>query len=184
MTTSDLEIPASLKEENIIQLNSQKPTGLNFHVNNKTGGGLEDFIWTLPDKNLYKAVGRSLIIEAYLALLKIDLILKLYNLSGLLAYLQKMSKQQQTKILPEKVEPFAIALDQASFYYFKRVKCLQWAAALASMCYKRKWNAEFSIGVQLYPFHAHAWVEVNHLVINDDPKLPFQLSKIFSSYFK
>ena len=64
------------------------------------------------------------------------------------------------------------AIDLAAALYFKQALCLQRSAATASLLKKYGFAAEMVIGVQQLPFLAHAWVEVERLVVNDKPYMP------------
>jgi hypothetical protein len=61
------------------------------------------------------------------------------------------------------------AADLLSVFYFKRVKCLQRSAATTVLLRRHGWRAELVIGVKLVPFQSHAWVEIDHSVVNDKP---------------
>ena len=61
------------------------------------------------------------------------------------------------------------AVDLAAVLYFRRVLCLQRSAATACLLKKYGYPAQLVIGVQQLPFAAHAWVEMNGLVVNDKP---------------
>ena len=64
------------------------------------------------------------------------------------------------------------AVDFASVFYFKEVLCLQRSAAATLLLRKYGIRAELVIGVQHWPFRAHAWVEVDGHVVNDKPYIP------------
>jgi transglutaminase superfamily protein len=61
------------------------------------------------------------------------------------------------------------AVDLASVFYFKEVLCLQRSAAATVLLRKYGIRAELVVGVQHWPFRAHAWVEVDGQVVNDKP---------------
>lgn len=61
------------------------------------------------------------------------------------------------------------AMDVATVFYFKEVKCLQRAAATTRLLRKQGIRAEMAIGVQHLPFRAHAWVEIDGVIVNDKP---------------
>jgi hypothetical protein len=69
-------------------------------------------------------------------------------------------------------EQICEAIDLAAALYFKQTLCLQRSAAAASLLKKQGFAAEMVIGVQQLPFLAHAWVEVDGLVVNDKPYVP------------
>jgi hypothetical protein len=66
-------------------------------------------------------------------------------------------------------EQICRAIDVACIWYWKRVLCLQRSAV--AVCLLRTYGlpAEMVIGVQQTPFKAHAWVEVDGMVVNDKP---------------
>ena len=76
------------------------------------------------------------------------------------------------------VSPIEIshAVELASVLYFKKILCLQRSAATACLLKKYGFAAELVVGVQHVPFLAHAWVELDGLVINDKP----YMSEIYS----
>jgi len=61
------------------------------------------------------------------------------------------------------------AVDLAAVLYFRRVLCLQRSAATACLLKRYGFPAQLVIGVQQLPFAAHAWVEMDGLVVNDKP---------------
>lgn len=61
------------------------------------------------------------------------------------------------------------AVDLAAVLYFRRVLCLQRSAATACLLKRYGFHAQLVIGVQQLPFAAHAWVEMDGLVVNDKP---------------
>jgi hypothetical protein len=63
------------------------------------------------------------------------------------------------------------AVDTAAAFYFKRAWCLQRSAAQACLLRTRGLPARLVIGVHRVPFLAHAWVELDGRVVNDDPRV-------------
>lgn len=61
------------------------------------------------------------------------------------------------------------AVDLAAVLYFHTVLCLQRSAATACLLKRYGFPAQLVIGVQQLPFAAHAWVEMDGLVVNDKP---------------
>lgn len=64
------------------------------------------------------------------------------------------------------------AVNLASAFYFKQVSCLQRAAATTCLLRRAGIRADFVIGVQTLPYSAHAWVEVDGLVVDDKSYIP------------
>lgn len=59
------------------------------------------------------------------------------------------------------------AVNLACVLYFKEVLCLQRAATTTCLLRQGGIPAQMVIGVQPLPFSAHAWVEVQGVVVND-----------------
>jgi hypothetical protein len=49
------------------------------------------------------------------------------------------------------------------------VLCLQRSAATTVLMRRHGLGAEMVIGAQMIPYAFHAWVEINHVVVNDRP---------------
>lgn len=61
------------------------------------------------------------------------------------------------------------AVDTACIWYWKHVLCLQRSAASVLLLRAQGIPAQLVIGAQHMPFKAHAWVEVDGLIVNDVP---------------
>jgi hypothetical protein len=69
-------------------------------------------------------------------------------------------------------EQVCSAIDLAATLYFKQTRCLQRSAAAVCLLKRHGFAAEMVIGIQQVPFLAHAWVELDGLVLNDRPYMP------------
>lgn len=65
------------------------------------------------------------------------------------------------------IERVGAAMDLACIWYWKEVRCLQRSSATACLLRRHGVLAQLVLGVQQWPFRAHAWVEVDGRVIND-----------------
>ena len=70
---------------------------------------------------------------------------------------------------PELIKRICAAVDLACAWYWKEVLCLQRSAAGACLLKSHGVRAQLVIGAQQLPFKAHAWVEVDGIVVNDKP---------------
>lgn len=70
---------------------------------------------------------------------------------------------------PQALARICRATDEAARFYFKRAWCLQRSAACVLML-RRDGGipAELVLGVRTFPFEAHAWVELDGRVLNDE----------------
>lgn len=60
------------------------------------------------------------------------------------------------------------AVGRAKRFYITDVKCLPSAAACTCLLRIRGIRAQLTIGVRSPPFEAHAWVELDGAIVNDD----------------
>ena len=67
------------------------------------------------------------------------------------------------------VETICGAVDMACIWYWKEVLCLQRSAATTCLLKQHGVRAQMVLGTQQKPFAAHAWVEVDGVVVNDKP---------------
>ena len=109
-----------------------------------------------------------LALRAYLKLIHFDLYLTRGNFAALYNKVRKcpIGKTIDTT---ERVQRVCAAVDLACVWYWKEVLCLQRSAATACLLRRYGVSAQMMIGAQQMPFRAHAWVEVDGLVVNDKP---------------
>lgn len=74
------------------------------------------------------------------------------------------------------VAEVASALTTATRWLPMDVECLTRAAALTGLLRRAGQHARLLIGVQQFPFVAHAWVMANDRVVADEPELPERLA--------
>lgn len=70
-------------------------------------------------------------------------------------------------IVPEVCRRVALA----AVFFPGRARCLEQSLALYLLLRRRGVPAELRLGVQPYPFHAHAWVELNGAPLNELPEI-------------
>jgi len=59
-------------------------------------------------------------------------------------------------------------VDRAAIHYPRELRCLRRSAAITWMLRRHGHPAELVVGASIIPFFAHAWVELDGRVINDD----------------
>jgi Transglutaminase-like superfamily len=112
-----------------------------------------------------------LVFEAYVELVAFDLCVAQGDFTALYSRVRTypLGKAESATDLTERI---CAAVDVACIWYWKEVLCLQRSAATACLLKKHGIRAQMAIGVQLLPFKAHAWVEVDGGVVNDKPYMP------------
>ncbi|MBY0493278.1 MAG: lasso peptide biosynthesis B2 protein [Cyanobacteria bacterium] len=78
-----------------------------------------------------------------------------------------VSADASSHSLPRDVKDVTVAVERACTYYPKHVRCLHRSAAVVLMLRRRGYGASLVIGVQKVPFAAHAWVELDGVIVND-----------------
>jgi Transglutaminase-like superfamily len=110
---------------------------------------------------------KLLISRAYLGLLLFDLYVARDDFAGL--YKKVRSCPIKTGPTPsDGIEQIRSAVDMACVWYWKEVLCLQRSAATAYLLKQFGASAQLVIGAQQIPFKAHAWVEIDGRVVNDN----------------
>lgn len=111
---------------------------------------------------------------AWCALALVDLTLSARGLAGLSALVSRCPVRTGSRRGAEGIEAMASelcrAVDSARRHHPRHVECLPRSAALT--CVIRLLagkNAKVVIGVRRPPFAAHAWVEVDGVVVSDEP---------------
>jgi len=162
------------------------PYKISFTQKKDYSSGISDVRWGVLQKNLDLSVPVILIIEAYIALLKISLMLKIRGIAYLIENIKNRPKDRSL-YAPKDENSFkflVVALNKAWFLFPQRIACLEWSSALVLMALRRKWQCNLIIGVQNFPFYAHAWVESGGKIIAESPEFPQKMSIILSEPFE
>ncbi len=69
--------------------------------------------------------------------------------------------------VPDAIARVKAAIDEACIWYPREAVCLQRSAVAVALLRRFGVPAKFVYGVQQLPFKAHAWVEVDGVVVND-----------------
>lgn len=72
---------------------------------------------------------------------------------------------------PALVEKTALAVALAAAFFPGRAVCLEQSLSLYVLLRRRGVDAELKLGVQPFPFLAHAWVEVDGAPVNEEPEV-------------
>ena len=108
-----------------------------------------------------------LFLAAYWNLLLFEFYVARHDFSRLYQKVSAYPLRRGVPATPGEIERVCSSVDKACIWYWKEVLCLQRSAATASLLRFRGIPAELVVGAQVFPFKAHAWVEVNGVVVND-----------------
>lgn len=157
-----------------------------FHIDRKlTSDGVSNVDWRLPLEN--KKVSLNLqVLNALMTLIKVNFYIKFKGLYSTIQLIKKSRKSHSKYIIPQAQElrDLANVVNKACLIYPTRTKCLEWAMIFVLLALKRKWKCNLEIGVQNYPFMAHAWVECDGKVVMDSPELRKGLGIILNEPFR
>lgn len=179
----DVKVIRSLINDAIIE---EKEEAYPFYFDRKVHSkGVENVDWNLPLDDNHIPLNLD-ILKAFLMLLKINLYIKIQGFYSVIQLIKKTQKSKVNYIIPPKEELNHLAriMNKVCLLYPTRTKCLEWAVTFVLLALKRGWKCNLEIGVQNYPFIAHAWVECDGKVIMDSQDLREGLGIILNEPFR
>ncbi|HUX78753.1 MAG TPA: lasso peptide biosynthesis B2 protein, partial [Alphaproteobacteria bacterium] len=157
-----------------------------FYIDKKPQSeGVSNVDWRLPLEN--KKVSLNLqVLKAFTTLIKVNFYIKFKGLYHTIQLIKRSRKSHSKYIIPQAQElrDLANTVNKACLVYPNRIKCLEWAMTFVLLALKRKWKCNLEIGVQNYPFMAHAWVECDGKVVMDSQDLREGLGIILNEPFR
>ncbi len=122
---------------------------------------------------------------SFLTLVRIHFYINFIGLNSIIKIIRKQATKNHL-FLPssQELDNLASIVDRSCLIYPKRTKCLERAITFVMLALKKGWKCNLEIGVQNYPFYAHAWVECNGKVICDEADLRDKLAIILREPFK
>ena len=124
-----------------------------------------------------KAVSNTngcLVLKAYFMLLCIDIKLKLQGFARVWNWLTARNSPHAIIEFQNERELIASVchtVQGAARFYIRRIDCLEKSMAVYRLLRIRGIVVQLCIGVQKYPFYAHAWVEYQGEVVNDSQEV-------------
>jgi hypothetical protein len=183
LTPEDLKNIRSLVDDHIIE---KKDTCFPFEIDLKPhSAGASNVDWSLPIDN--EKISLSLnVVAALITLIKVNFYIKIRGFYSAICLIKKSRKDNKNYIVPstEKLCDLANIVNKACLIYPTRTKCLEWAMTFVLLALKRGWKCNLEVGVQNYPFMAHAWVECNGQVVMDSQNLREGLGIILNEPFR
>lgn len=183
VSLEDKSIVKKLLDDNVIVA---KNTPYPFHISvNSTSTGVSNVDWRLP-LNTKKTKINLTVLNALFTLIKINFYIKAKGLYSAIHLIKRSKKNQSNYTIPpeEDLKDLATIVNKACLIYPTRTKCLEWAMTFVLLALKRKWKCNLEIGVQNYPFFAHAWVECAGKVVMDSQDLRQGLAVILNEPFR
>jgi hypothetical protein len=157
-----------------------------FHIDRKIdSNGVSNVDWRLPLENKKVPLNFS-VLRTFMTLLKVNFYIKIRGFYSTIQLIKKSRKGQSNYIIPqdEDLRDLANIVNKACLIYPTRIKCLEWAITFILLALKQKWKCNLEIGIQNYPFFAHAWVECDGKVVMDSQDLREGLAIILNEPFR
>ena len=183
LTESDTDTLPTLINAKIIQC---QKTPYSFYADCKVDSvGVSNVDWRLPLNEQEVPLGPPVII-ALLRLIQINSYIKFFGFHKAIQLIKRARKKNVDYIIPrdEELKHLTSVVNKACLIYPSRTKCLEWAITYVLLALKKGWKCNLEIGVQNYPFMAHAWVECNGKVVMDSQDLREGLGIILNEPFR
>jgi hypothetical protein len=104
--------------------------------------------------------------KAWFRLAVVDAVATIGGFARLHRFIRRLAPRQRRQT--RTVEEIRATIDRAAVYYPRELYCLRRSAALTWQLRAYGYPAELIIGACVTPFLAHAWVELDGRIINDD----------------
>lgn len=156
-------------------------TKLNTFSPSPRTGGMSANSWKLPDNAFMHRPAWTSIAKAMLTLRSVHKCAARHGLAGLLQLYDRARRSAGNSLCfgqPDNYLPFVDILNWACLFYPQSTKCLEWSVALMLLCARAGFELKLVIGVQSFPFYAHAWTEAAGAIIGDSALRRQELSVI------
>jgi hypothetical protein len=117
-------------------------------------------------------VSSATALVAFTGLALSDLTLRFRGYQPLRRWLSTRAvKHRVHAVIQDEAAVVLAAVQRAAVYYPKKAMCLQRSIVVTWLLRRRGVSAQMVIGIRHTPFYAHAWVEVDGVVVNDRPSV-------------
>lgn len=145
-------------------------------------GGMSADRWKLPDDAFAHRPALPGLVKALQALRSVHTEVARRKLPGLIDLCTQALARAEPRGLrqgqPEDYAPLVNALNWACLFYPQSTKCLEWGAAMTLLSARAGLSLKLVIGIQSFPFYAHAWTEAGGEIIGDSARRRDELSVI------
>jgi Transglutaminase-like superfamily len=107
------------------------------------------------------------VLRAFADLVFYDLLVALLGFPTIRRVVKRTVVKETHEATGETIATICDAVDVASCFYFKQVRCMHRSFVAVRMLRKSGVSAELIIGSRPIPFVSHAWVEVAGRIVND-----------------
>ncbi|WP_032112538.1 lasso peptide biosynthesis B2 protein [Candidatus Paracaedibacter symbiosus] len=157
-----------------------------FYIDRKlNSNGVSNVDWRLPLTSKEVRLNAQ-VLKVLMTLIKVNFYIMFKGLYATIQLIKKSRKNHLTYTIPseEELNNLANMVNKACFLYPTRTKCLEWAITFVLIALEKGWKCNLEIGIQNYPFFAHAWVECDGKTVTDSPDLREGLAIILNEPFR
>jgi hypothetical protein len=124
-------------------------------------------------------VPRRVVLRAYAGFVMTDVMMKLGGYPLLRRWLERRPRWPRPRRRRSLSSEQAVAaVDLAAVWYVHQLRCLQRSVVIAWLLRRRGVGAQLVIGCRHTPFYAHAWVELDGVVVNDQKSVRRRYQKM------
>lgn len=147
--------------------------------------GVSNIDWRLPLDEKKTPFDIS-IIKALLKVIKVNFYIKFLGFDKTICLIKNARKKNTHYYVPSHndLKYLAGVVNRACLLYPRRTKCLEWSIIYVLLALQKEWKCNLEIGVQNYPFMAHAWVECDGKIVMDSQDLREGLAIILNEPFR
>lgn len=126
--------------------------------------------------NASARAGAPRIVTCLMLLAVVDFSLRVFGLRRTVRGMRRLVGHRRSDVRPGLITNAAHAVATAAAFYPRRALCLEQSLVLYWVLRRRGVEAQLRVGVQPFPFTAHAWVEHNGHPINEQEDFVTQLA--------
>lgn len=114
---------------------------------------------------------RTTVFTALIGLAVFDIVLSLFSLKSLCFLVKKWPIRARRSSDPDSIGKVCKGVETGCIWYPRKALCLQRSAVTTCLLRSLGIPGRLTIGVRAMPVLAHAWVEVEDVVVNDWPRV-------------
>ncbi len=153
---------------------------------NHSAVGVSNIDWRLPLNYKPAPYWQKNTLKSLITLSRVHAIIKFRGFYGAIQLLKSTYKKSSQYKIPsqESIQALVKSVNSACMLFPKKTKCLEWDHTVVLRALKQNWEFNLVVGVQNYPFSAHAWAECNDQVIGDMQELRMNMARILVEPFR
>ena len=116
------------------------------------------------------------VFRCFILLMSCDVALRVLGFARTLRWARRLAGEQTSGADEQLIKATLHNIVVATAFYPGRSKCLEQAIAVFVLLRRRQVPVQIRLGVQPYPFYAHAWVELQGAPLTESPEIVAQFA--------